>query len=131
MSSLILRPAQKLTYSPLQNGDQGPFCSLRHFPLAPKGRGHVVVGVIWAFSVAPPEKEIPITKNEQEYCNLGIKTATNAHVREIFIEFVGRDVTELGLNMPDPRHSKKANYQPLARPEHAGKEASRAATVPA
>src|SRR3989304_2687612 len=70
MSSLILRPGQKLTYSPLQNRDRGPFCSLRHFPLAPKGRGHVVVGVIWAFSVAPPEKEIPITLLSQSLFKL-------------------------------------------------------------
>lgn len=71
------------------------------------------------------------TINEQEYCNLGIKTATNAHVREIFIEFVGRDVAELGLTMPDPRHGKRATYRPFARLERAGKEESRATTLPA
>jgi ring-1,2-phenylacetyl-CoA epoxidase subunit PaaA len=68
------------------------------------------------------------TKNEQEYCNLGIKTATNAHVREIFIEFVERDVAELGLKMPDPRRGKRAMYRPFVRPERA--EAAQESAAP-
>jgi 1,2-phenylacetyl-CoA epoxidase catalytic subunit len=68
------------------------------------------------------------TKNEQEYCNLGIKTATNAHVREIFIEFVERDVAELGLKMPDPRRGKRATYRPFVRPERA--EAAQESAAP-
>jgi ring-1,2-phenylacetyl-CoA epoxidase subunit PaaA len=71
------------------------------------------------------------TKNEEEYCNLGIKTATNAHVREIFIELVERDMAELGLKMPEARRGKKATYGPFVRPERAGREESTAATVPA
>jgi 1,2-phenylacetyl-CoA epoxidase catalytic subunit len=61
------------------------------------------------------------TKNELEYCNLGIKTATNAHVREIFLEFVERDLGELGLRMPEARHGRRAKYRASVRPEHAGR----------
>ena len=57
------------------------------------------------------------TKNEEEYCNLGIKTAANAHVREIFMETVEKDAAELGLSMPEPRQGKRSSYRPFARPE--------------
>ena len=69
------------------------------------------------------------TQNEREYFNLGIKTATNAHVREIFIEFVERDVAELALAMPDRRRGKRATYRPFARPERA--EAAQESATPA
>ena len=39
------------------------------------------------------------TKNEEEYSNLGIKTA------------------ELGLSMPEPRKGKRSSYRPFARKE--------------
>jgi 1,2-phenylacetyl-CoA epoxidase catalytic subunit len=71
------------------------------------------------------------TKNEMEYCNLGIKTATNAHVREIFLELVERDLGELGLKMPEARHGKKATYRPFVRPERVGRQEPRAPSAQA
>ena len=35
--------------------------------------------------------------NEEQYCALGIKTAQNSHARQIFMDFVAEDLTDLGL----------------------------------
>jgi 1,2-phenylacetyl-CoA epoxidase catalytic subunit len=55
--------------------------------------------------------------NEERYCELGIKTALNGHVRQIFVDFLARDLADLGLRAPDLYQGARARYQPFARPE--------------
>ena len=55
--------------------------------------------------------------NEERYCELGIKTAQNGHVRQIFIDFVEGDLAELGLRAPDLYSGVRARYEPFRRPE--------------
>jgi 1,2-phenylacetyl-CoA epoxidase catalytic subunit len=58
--------------------------------------------------------------NEERYCELGIKTAQNGHVRQIFIDSVADDLTALGLRAPDRYQGARGRYAPFARPERAG-----------
>ncbi|HLH26688.1 MAG TPA: Phenylacetic acid catabolic protein [Chloroflexota bacterium] len=58
--------------------------------------------------------------NEERYCALGIKTAQNGHVRQIFIDFVAQDLADLGLRAPDLYQGVRARYAPFPRPERAG-----------
>lgn len=62
--------------------------------------------------------------NEERYCELGIKTAQNGHVRQIFIDFVTQDLAELGLRGPDPYQGVRARYHPFPRPERVGTSAA-------
>ncbi|HEX6513820.1 MAG TPA: Phenylacetic acid catabolic protein [Chloroflexota bacterium] len=55
--------------------------------------------------------------NEERYCQLGIKTAQNGHVRQIFIDFMAQDVADVGLRAPDLYRGARAAYRPFARPE--------------
>ena len=55
--------------------------------------------------------------NEERYCDLGIKTAQNGHVRQIFVDFLARDLADLGLRTPDLYQGVRARYQPFPRPE--------------
>jgi 1,2-phenylacetyl-CoA epoxidase catalytic subunit len=57
--------------------------------------------------------------NEERYCELGIKTAQNAHLRQIFVDFIAQDLAELGLKAPDLYQGARASYLPFARPEKA------------
>jgi 1,2-phenylacetyl-CoA epoxidase catalytic subunit len=58
--------------------------------------------------------------NEERYCALGIKTAQNGHVRQIFVDFVAQDLADLGLRAPDPYQGVRARYTPFPRPERVG-----------
>ena len=58
--------------------------------------------------------------NEARYCELGIKTAQNGHIRQIFIDFVAADIQALGLQAPDLYQGMRTRYTPFARPEMAG-----------
>ncbi len=55
--------------------------------------------------------------NEERYCELGIKTAQNGHVRQIFSDLIERDLAELGLRAPDLQRGVRAHYEPFRRPE--------------
>jgi 1,2-phenylacetyl-CoA epoxidase catalytic subunit len=55
--------------------------------------------------------------NEERYCELGIKTAQNGHVRQIFIDFLAQDLADLGLRTPDLYQGIRHRYQPFPRPE--------------
>jgi 1,2-phenylacetyl-CoA epoxidase catalytic subunit len=55
--------------------------------------------------------------NEEHYCELGIKTAQNGHVRQIFIDFMAQDFADLGLRAPDLYQGVRARYAPFPRPE--------------
>jgi ring-1,2-phenylacetyl-CoA epoxidase subunit PaaA len=57
--------------------------------------------------------------NEERYCQLGIKTAQNAHVRQIFIDFVADDLAALGLRPPALYQGHRARYAHFPRPERA------------
>lgn len=62
----------------------------------------------------------PGSANEEAYCRLGIKTAQNAHVRQVFVDFMSADLADLGLTVPDPYRGLRQRYVPFARPERAG-----------
>ncbi|MFI5266550.1 MAG: Phenylacetic acid catabolic protein [Chloroflexota bacterium] len=49
--------------------------------------------------------------NERRYCELGIKTAQNAHLRQIFVDFMAQDMADLGLRAPDPYQGARGGYQ--------------------
>ncbi len=55
--------------------------------------------------------------NEERYCELGIKTAQNGHVRQIFVDFLAQDLADLGLRAPDLYQGVRHRYQPFPRPE--------------
>jgi 1,2-phenylacetyl-CoA epoxidase catalytic subunit len=55
--------------------------------------------------------------NEERYCELGIKTALNGHVRQIFIDALAVDMNELGLGGLDFYQGRRARYAQFARPE--------------
>ena len=55
--------------------------------------------------------------NEERYCELGIKTAQNGHVRQIFIDVMAADLADLGLSEPDLYGGKRGHYAPFRRPE--------------
>jgi 1,2-phenylacetyl-CoA epoxidase catalytic subunit len=59
------------------------------------------------------------TDNEARYCELGIKTAQNAHLRQIFVDFMAQEIADLGLRAPDLYQGARRRYQPFARPETA------------
>lgn len=48
--------------------------------------------------------------NEARYCELGIKTAANAQVRQIFVETLARDAADLGLRAPEPYRGARLSY---------------------
>ncbi|GEM_PF-1115730 len=66
----------------------------------------------------------PGSTNEERWCELGIKTARNGHVRQIFIDLVQQDVAALGLRMPDPYRGVRGGYTAFPRPETAAAAAS-------
>jgi 1,2-phenylacetyl-CoA epoxidase catalytic subunit len=51
------------------------------------------------------------TQSEETYCNSGVKTAANSHVRRIFVDVMGRDLAGLGVNVPDPTRGVRATYK--------------------
>ena len=53
--------------------------------------------------------------NEERYCVLGIKTAQNAQVRQIFVDQVGADLKALGLNGLEPYRGVRARYSGFLR----------------
>ena len=55
--------------------------------------------------------------NEERYCELGIKTAQNGHVRQIFVDCMAQDFADLGLRAPDLYQGVRARYAPFVRPE--------------
>ena len=57
--------------------------------------------------------------NEERYAELGIKTAQNGHIRQIFIDLLAPDLAELGLRAPDLYQGARASYLPFTRPERA------------
>jgi 1,2-phenylacetyl-CoA epoxidase catalytic subunit len=59
----------------------------------------------------------PGSPNEERYCELGIKTALNGHVRQVFIDGVERELADLGLRAPDVYQGVRARYTRFARPE--------------
>lgn len=46
--------------------------------------------------------------NEADYCNAGIKTASNRQIRGIFVDLLGRDADALGLALPEDSRSRQA-----------------------
>ena len=51
------------------------------------------------------------TPSEETYCNSGVKTAANSHVRRIFVDVMGRDLAGLGLKLPDPTRGVRGTYK--------------------
>lgn len=51
--------------------------------------------------------------NEDEYCQLRIKTATNSQIRNIFADVLGRDAEALGLKLPDRTAGKRGRYKAM------------------
>jgi len=62
--------------------------------------------------------------NEERYCALGIKTAQNAHIRQIFVDFIAQDLADLGLRAPNLHQGARARYSPFVRPEKAASSAA-------
>jgi 1,2-phenylacetyl-CoA epoxidase catalytic subunit len=56
------------------------------------------------------------TPNEAAYCQAGLKTAANSHVRQIFIDLLDRDAQALGLALPTSRRGRRHNYPTFLRP---------------
>lgn len=48
--------------------------------------------------------------NEAKYAACGVKTATNAQVRAIFVRLIGEDAAALGLALPDPARGVRNRY---------------------
>jgi len=55
--------------------------------------------------------------NEERYCEMGIKTALNGHIRQIFIDTLAVDIGDLGLGSLDVLRGHRASYERFERPE--------------
>jgi 1,2-phenylacetyl-CoA epoxidase catalytic subunit len=51
------------------------------------------------------------TANEELYCRTGVKTAANRQIRGIFVDLIGRDLSQLELSMPDPARGVRGTYK--------------------
>ncbi len=51
------------------------------------------------------------TTNEELYCRTGVKTAANRQIRGIFVDLIGRDLSQLELSMPDPARGVRRTYK--------------------
>lgn len=51
------------------------------------------------------------TANEERYCGAGVKTAANGQIRGIFVDLLARDLSQLGLSMPDPSRGVRGRYK--------------------
>ncbi len=49
--------------------------------------------------------------NEARYCKSGVKTASNAQVRAIFVDLLRADLSALGLTMPDASRGARSSYR--------------------
>jgi 1,2-phenylacetyl-CoA epoxidase catalytic subunit len=50
--------------------------------------------------------------NEDRYCELGIKRAQNAHVRQIFADVARISLGQVGLQIANPYQGARARYEP-------------------
>ena len=53
--------------------------------------------------------------NEEAYCRLGVKSSQNIQVRQVFVDFIGRDLADVGLRAPDLWQGARGRYQGFTR----------------
>lgn len=77
-------------------------------PALLKERGQAVVdtGFAHALDVFGADD----SANEARYCASGVKTASNAQIRAIFVDLMGADLAALELSMPDPSRGVRNSY---------------------